>query len=640
MPIQSRTRPRRLRKALAFVGLSAFVVAAGSVTAYRHYFRRPGELAANLIPADALAVVTLDTNPVPDQVALFKRIADAMQTAGLNDQLDSVFNDMDSKPAQPGAAPANKSALLRDVRPYISDNFALALYQKTPKEMDGVLYVAVTDHAKIQELLDKNGKKTNYRSISYVKLPQEDVCVQLRDNYLLISDSPDAFVWTNGIAMDRQKPVASLPEYQEARAALPADASLLVFVSPKACQELQNQSKTVLSAQVKNSSLPVTAMPKWMAYSATVRDTGLEMDYRVPMDQNTAPYLKTLAQIAAVRPDALHHLPTGAYTVSTAAQPGKYFVMFNDLFATDKKAQREMNKALAEIKKETGIRVESDVIPALNGDFTIATYPDANHADGVMDAVMLADDANDANPAALAEKVRLWVEKASGEDKKSETVRFLPTARDGATFWYLDAHSQKALSKALNSIDPTQTPAPNKSLKHTTGFDANHAVVKPEVHPYLSEKTVAYAQVGKAFILATSKSMLNRAVLAYEGRAASLADDSGYADMERSLTPGSQSYMLIHLGNIMQRLQPELKKSLQGEDAEMANDIMQMFGSENAGIAMSGKYDGKMSVGSVLLPLNYEKMISVMGKAAKKAAAPHNEKITRRGFSTPRVAAK
>ena len=627
MPIQSKINPRRLRKALAFVGLSAFVVAAGSMTAYRHYFRRPGELATNLIPADALAVVTLDTNPAPDQVALFKRIQDAMKSAGLSDQLDGALQDMTGRPGAPGnAAAADGSALLRDARPYLSDNFALALYEKPSKDMDGILYVAVNDRAKIQELLDQNGAKTNYRSISYVKLTKEGLCVQLRDNYLLLSDSPDAFVWANGIAMARQRPISSLPEYQEARAALPTDASLLVFIAPKALQELQNQTTGMVSAKVKTAQMPLTVMPKWMAYSATVRDTGLAIDYRIPMDENAAPYLKTLAQIAAVSPDALRHLPGGAYAVSTAAQPGKYFTMFRDIFATDKKSQRDMNKTLADMRKETGIGMESDVVPALNGDFTMAMYPDANHADGVVDAVMLVSDANDANPAALAEKVRLWVEKASGEDKKGQVVRFIPSTHDGATFWYLDAQSQKALSKSLGDIDPTETHDRNRPFTQPIGFDAGHNSVKPEIHPYLNEKTIAYAQVGKAFLLATSRPMLDRAVMAYEGQGALLADDPGYADMERSLTPGSQSYMLIHLGAIMQRLQPELKKALQGEDAEMASDIMQMFGSPNAGIAISGKYDGKMSIGSVLIPLNYDKIISVMGKTAKKYGAPHQER--------------
>ena len=144
---------RRWRNALAFTGLSAFVVATGSVTAYRHYFRRPGELATNFIPADALAVVTLDTNPAPDQVALFKRIQDAIQSAGLSDQLDSALRDMTGKAGQPGSgAPAEGSALLRDARPYLSDNFALALYEKPSKDMDGILYVSVNDRAKIQEI--------------------------------------------------------------------------------------------------------------------------------------------------------------------------------------------------------------------------------------------------------------------------------------------------------------------------------------------------------------------------------------------------------------------------------------------------------------------------------------------------------
>ena len=632
MSIQSRTKPRRLRSGLAFVGLSAFVVVTGGVTAYRHYFRRPGELATKLIPADALAVITLDTNPAPDQVALFKRISDAMTTAGLTDQLDSAFHDM-----------ADKSMLMHDVRPYVSDNYALALYEKTPKDMDGILYIAVTDRAKIQELLDKNGEKKTLRNISYVSLTKEKLCVQLRDNYLLLSDSPEAFVWANSVPMARQRPVASLPEYQEARAAMPADASLLVFVSPKALQELQNMGKAMAPAQAKNASFPMPAagvLPKWMAYSATVRDTGLAVDFRVPMDESAAPYLKTMAQIAAISPEALKHLPTGAYTVSTASQPGKYFSMAREMFATDKKTRRDIDKTLADIKKETGIDVAEDIVPAFNGDFTIAVYPDANHADGVMDAVLLADDSNEANPAALAEKVRLWVERESGEEKKAETIKFLPSTHDGATFWYLDARSQKSLSKALGDMDPTKTPAPDKALKHPARFDADHAVVKPEVNPYLNEKTVAYAQVGKAFILATSKTMLNRAVMAYQGHAASLADDPGYADMQRALTPGSQTYALIHLGHLMERLQPEIKKSLQGEDAEMANDMMQMFGAENAGIAFSGKYDGKMSVGSVLIPLNYEKIIRVMGKAAKKAAATHDEKITRRETQVQRLTAK
>ena len=135
--------------------------------------------------------------------------------------------------------------------------------------------------------MTSNGEKINYHSVSYVKLTKENLCVQLRDNYLLLSDSPDAFVWANGIAMARQKPISSLPEYQEARAALPADASLLVFVSPKALQELQNQTKGMVSAKVKNASMPLTVMPKWMAYSATIRDTGLAIDYRVPMDAAT-----------------------------------------------------------------------------------------------------------------------------------------------------------------------------------------------------------------------------------------------------------------------------------------------------------------------------------------------------------------
>src|SRR5689334_20708697 len=70
--------------------LVLLIIVAGGVLAYRHFFNRAGEAAIQLIPQDASLVVTLDTNPSPDQVSAFNRIKDAIKT----EKLDSGFDEM------------------------------------------------------------------------------------------------------------------------------------------------------------------------------------------------------------------------------------------------------------------------------------------------------------------------------------------------------------------------------------------------------------------------------------------------------------------------------------------------------------------------------------------------------------------
>src|SRR5580700_6801133 len=68
--------------------LALMLVFGVGVLAYRHFFQRPGEAAINLIPSDALAVVTLDTTPSPEQVSVFRNITSALQA----EHIDTLFD--------------------------------------------------------------------------------------------------------------------------------------------------------------------------------------------------------------------------------------------------------------------------------------------------------------------------------------------------------------------------------------------------------------------------------------------------------------------------------------------------------------------------------------------------------------------
>jgi len=79
--MQSNTIQKRGRSYAGFVTAVAVLaaLAAGGTMAYHHFFQRAGEGAAQLIPSDADMVITVDTTPSVNQVALFSRIAAAVK---------------------------------------------------------------------------------------------------------------------------------------------------------------------------------------------------------------------------------------------------------------------------------------------------------------------------------------------------------------------------------------------------------------------------------------------------------------------------------------------------------------------------------------------------------------------------------
>ena len=657
MQHSNRVALRRPGKAMLALTLVLCAAGASSVMAYRHYFRRPGEQAISFIPADAMLVVTLDTNPGPDQVLLFKRIKDAVKTSGLNANLDDLMKQMagpppradkdedDDAPAKPGApaapaAPAkadDAGALYREARPYLKDNYAFALYEKPSGNMDAVGFVAVNDRAKVLEILNKDCEKKKFGTMSYFAMPHTGLCAALRDDYLLLSDAPLAFQWADGVRMNRARSVDSLPEYQQARAALPADASLMVFASPTALREVNHQIQTASSRNTPAYNLEAHGT-KWAALSLTLRDTGVAFDYALPEDASTMDALKTLANIAPVSPDVLKQLPAGAYSVMAYSQPGKYYDVFTQAVAEDKKADKEVKKSLAEFRKETGMDIVTDIVPAFGGTMTLAVYPDANNPNGIADGVVLISDTNGADPATLAAKVRTIVEKESGEKNKADTIRFIPKQHDGVTYWYLDTPSEQRLSESLNGM--AGSPTTRRTLHHGIAFSSTDEEDDgTDPTEYVKDKTIAYAQVGKAVMFATSKKMLEEAVTTYTGHEGSLADDPGFAAMQKAMMPGAQNFVMIHVGHILERVRPEIARALKDDDTGIAADIVDMFGSQDAGILVASRYDGKIVSGTVLIPLNYEKMFQVMSKAAKKTNEHHDNRLTMRTGAFRRCAA-
>ena len=575
----SRGSWRVIPSRLAFAMILLLIV--GGTLAYRYLMNRPGEQAIQLIPANALMVVTIDLKPSAAQVPVFKRIQNAIQNQGIEKRFEDALNST-----------GQDSEIVRAVKPHITNSLAFAMLPRpgaTADNADPVLFLSLKDAGEVEKILARRGTRSLANGLTYYRLKNDNSNAAIIAEYLVLSQAPAALAQINQIHQnDGVQSVATLREYQWARSALPEDANFMFFLSPSALAELDKESKTIGVNPFRTT--------KWFGISATLRDQGIMFDYRWPYDSSAMPGLKHMAQIPPVDDSIYKRLPTGAYGVMLLSQPSRYWDFIRDAVSIEPGAREEFVKGMAEFEKETGISVDRDIMPGLNGSFWLAIYPDPATEVG---AVVVFDDANGADPARLADKVRTYVAGASAKEPGGP-VRFLPFQNGNVTFWKLDDDSKKALNNelqgAVSNVNPAGPPPANQAKK--------------------PEATIVYAQVGRAVLIASSQELLDKAVSTYGGGGLSLADDPAFQGMRSNVTPGSQTVFMVNLAMIMQKIGPHLEKEFKDSGVN-PDDIIRLFGDASTGLVASGKYDGAIQTGNFFLPLEYERVVTLMTTAAR-----------------------
>ncbi len=609
------------QRRLAIFTTTALTLASSSVIAYRHLFHRPGESAVALIPADALMVATLDTNPAPSQVLLFNRLRDTFRDSGLGSGLDELF-----------AGREGKTSAMSQLRPLLKDNYALAVLGniapdlKTPPEF--ALYFSVADGNGAADWLKANGKPRQSLGMRYYTVKDLDGVMFLQEDYLILAQNVDTLRKIAEVAAHRKPSLLEQPAYQEARNSLDPDANFMAFIAPKLMQSVYQQVRTETARTGnKMGSLPerdFLKFPSWVAVGATVRENGLSMDYQAPIDAAKEPILQVAAQIKPLDAAALKALPPNAYLVYSAAQPSGYIEMMKRIMGQSASAKKEVENGFRTFEKETGLSVNEDVLPAFRGDATFALYPDQGNPDGYLDGVIYLTDANNGDPASLVQKVKALVEKETAK-KGGQPIGFVTGREGNATIIALNPRSEIRLQTQLvNQFEPTPAKynVPQKrtsrrrtkgSRRRTVSYLPTEASAKPR-GAYLKGKTVAWAVIGRSVILATSRPMLEKALASAEGRAPSLATDPKNNLIRQTLEKGSQGWYWIGLGQIMQKFRPLIEENFKNSDPTMGEDLLNLFGGEEAGLIASWHYNGKLAQGTLFYPMNWERALQLGGK--------------------------
>ena len=552
MPAPKRGRFGVLRVMLLAVALLAVVG-----FAYTVLFRRTGEAAIAIIPSDASMVVTVDLVPSEGQVAAFKKIADALKREGLDSKLTEGIAKQTGKDA----------GIVRDLQPYLTHNMAFAEWSN-PQGGEGLhaLLLPVTNTSAVEKVLSRYGARVPMDGSVYKiadkslgnEFVQGEGLAGIIGEYLVATNSRALY---SRIALAQKgagETVAHLAAYQEARAALPADANLMVFVSP-----------TAMADASKSTGVKAVKGARWMCFGAAVRDNGIRIDFRSPMDEKTLP---TLPKSGTLDPNLLRRLPNGALGITSVADLGEG-LRWMDESAGDAKV---VTDGMASFEKESGINFKKDIVPALHGTTALAVYPGASGHGLDVDAMLLFSGDNNATPELLESKLRKLYE--SQTQKNSAASKLQRIEYSGATVWAPSSSATKNMNESMQDLG-------------------------------VSNREFCWATVDRSVILATSKPMLFRAIRSYRG-AGVLAEDQPFANMATQVSDRAQMVTMISINRVLKQMASE------NQPGEL-EDWVSAFGSPNDGLVISGYLDGDLVVGSALIPLDYDKAAKAIAKALK-----------------------
>ncbi|HET6387513.1 MAG TPA: DUF3352 domain-containing protein, partial [Armatimonadota bacterium] len=556
-------------------------LAAGGTMAYHHFFQRAGEGAAQLIPSDADMVITVDTMPSVNQVALFSRIAAAVK----REDLIGRWNDLT-------ASAIHGSEAAKRVEPFLKGSGAFAIWNLAagaqPDRSAAVALLAIREPDKVRQTLSQYGQRKSQNGADYMQLGPKTYA-EVSGDYLVVSNEPSILSRVEATRRGTAKSVGSLPDYRNARASLPHDPNVMMFVSGRALSRLSSFSNG--AGGLTSATRPPA--PRWTTVGATLEDSGIVIDTRTLADDRAIPSLKPLAGIQPLSPALLKELPSGAFGVMAISQPAGFWRYFVGAARQNPEMEKIAANAANEFRSETGLDLDHDILPEMRGGAAVAVYPGPafRRTVGIGAAsgsqlLVVFDSENGADPGSLAPRLMdAVIRLAHG------TLRFTEVSRNGVTIW--TAGSESGFTAAASSM--------------AAGMLGGPASLAAGARP-----TLELAQAGRLLILASSPQIMDRALSVYHGAGQSLADDPAFQSMVRRWSPHAQDSLMVDLAAVMAAVKPLLAAiPTETHNALSADDIAGLFGRSGAGLVTSGGYDGHLGAGSFFLPLDYDRAIHV-----------------------------
>lgn len=568
---------QRRRVALGIIlGSVVFVSLAGAL-AFREVFARPGEAALRYVPADSVAVISVDLTPSPSQTLAFKHIDDSLGRNGMEKMLEKSILDL-----------FDKNNTTEGLKPLVLRSGALCVSPvgDKPNEESVLAFLALTDGQQAGQILQKTSSPLFYKGVKYYKMGK-GVSVMVVDDLLLISDKPQLFLKVKAIRAGEAKSITSTPEFTAARHQVSDDANLVCYLAP-----------TFGKAVMGNSSEAQYPMPEWMAVGMAIRDGGIGISCAGKMDVSKVAAYRDIAAIPPVRSDLFDVLPTGSYGMFAISDPSDYFKAAESALKDNKNVTKAIATGEDGIQKGTGLSANMDLIPALKGDTVAAVYPSENGQAAGADLLVVVDDSNSATPSDAVDRFRSFMDQQTAKEGKGPSMLVEQKTATGAREFRINDKMQQDMRDGIaKSMDTVTT------SKGMMG----------------GKKTIAYAIVGKAVLAATSQDLLDRAVATYESKTNGLTGDAKFSSSKKELLD-SQSFATFSLSRIAEGIKNSVGTSkMSDKDRKLFTSILGVFDSLNEPFYIKGKTtpDGQTS-GGVFIPLDYDKIVDLISEQVNK----------------------
>lgn len=307
-------------------------------------------------------------------------------------------------------------------------------------------------------------------------------------------------------------------------------------------------------------------MDQTVGFSLTIEPEGLAMDsVTLPNSADN----KLIPEMPALKQLELSRIPAGDFGTIAFEGYGAIAKQYLDVY---KDMIPDFNKHMKEFETKSGLTVEGDLLPLISGTAIIGVYPGPTSAPEDIDFIVRAQ-----GDAGAAARVSAAIRKAATESGK-EKVTFTEVDIAGNKVWQ---------SSPFNS-------------KGTTAMDSKSAFI---------------GEFEDGLNFSTSRSLLE----AFMTGSKPTTDGT----ILKASGDNVNSLVTIHHGRLLTRFQPQLTEQLSSSKSPISfADILESFGGAEGTITITARRDGDRILGRAMIPMNYDKLISVIGATMKQVGEP------------------
>lgn len=570
-------RRARLRR-LALV--STFGVVLASAFAVRGLFARPGESALRFVPANVAVFGTMDLSPSVSQTVAFKKIDDAL-----------VRNHMDGLLQTSMLGMVSQSDVAKELTPLTRRSAAFAIIaskgEPAPRGQDpSLFFIGLTDGPAAAKILKQHGSPQFYKGAQFYMLPQSHLGVMVIDDQLAISQNPRNLYLAKQVSEGAVPSIQTVQGFQDCRATLDADSNVMIFANPQAIAEMSNP---------KDSTAKLLKGTRWAGFGVSLRESGIAATVHGSFNPDEMASYQKLTHLAPMRADLYKVMPSGAYGLFTVSQPGAIADFALDLWRHQPNGERGYVDFNDGMIKWSGVDVEKEFVPALQGDAIIAAYPKAGETASGIDLLAVVDDSNGANPAGIVDRIRMAFDKMYRDGSQNQGELFVKQVRRDGDIYRLAPKPEADMQKGLGD---------------TLGNTADRDLA--------TEKTIVFATRNNTVFVATSQALLDKALGSFRSATNGLATDSAFGTSE-SAVADSQTLAAFSVSRIAEGVDRAISRSGMSEDGrKIFSEALGFCKGLTEPLTISAKLQATEGRLSLFIPMDYDKLLDIVGSHIKK----------------------